>query len=301
MMSSRCARSVRSDGKSKPPFGSPAKLSAARSMSAGPCTGTTAGRIASAGAADSHWRAYAAPAGLSGLNRRAARVRCGAICFRISGSLPKTESSGAAKPVMLPPGRARLVMPCPSGSVTQTNTVGIDRRRLLNDRQDAPAGHDDHIRPEADELRRVGSQAFQIIGRPPFMESEILALDPAALAELLLECGNAHLQLRVALGVRHQDPDRTPAVVLSPRRERPCRRGAKPGDDLPPPHEHLVTNAREATPATASESRGVAGRREPRRHRGILRLRHQQRPVDALLGRPPYASPASVRKGGRAV
>src|SRR5215216_6003719 len=34
---------------------------------------------------------------------------------------------------------------------------------------DAPAGHDDHIRPEADELRRVGSQAFQIIGRPPFM------------------------------------------------------------------------------------------------------------------------------------
>ena len=52
----------------------------------------------------------------------------GAISFNSSTHLPPTSGSTAVKPVMLPPGCARLeVKPLPIGSATTANTIGIVR------------------------------------------------------------------------------------------------------------------------------------------------------------------------------
>src|SRR4249919_3344526 len=69
------------------------------------------------------------------------RVRCGAVSFNISNHLPPIGPSVPAKPVVLPPGCARLeTNPSPTGSPTPTNTTGTflviglskARARLLN-------------------------------------------------------------------------------------------------------------------------------------------------------------------------
>jgi hypothetical protein len=58
----------------------------------------------------------------------ATRVTRGAISLSNSSHLPPTPYSGSAKPVALPPGRARLMAkPAPTGSVAFTNTIGTAR------------------------------------------------------------------------------------------------------------------------------------------------------------------------------
>src|ERR1700730_12721332 len=61
------------------------------------------------------------------LNRIAMRVASGAISLRISSLLPATSGIMLLKPVMFPPGRARLATrPTPTGSPTATMTMGIE-------------------------------------------------------------------------------------------------------------------------------------------------------------------------------
>jgi hypothetical protein len=58
----------------------------------------------------------------------ATRVARGAISLSNSNHLPPTPYSGSAKPVVLPPGRARLMAkPPPTGSVAPANTIGTVR------------------------------------------------------------------------------------------------------------------------------------------------------------------------------
>src|SRR5215813_5534421 len=63
---------------------------------------------------------------VAGLNRRATRTVRGAISFNRSTHLPPCAALSVVKPVILPPGRARLaVKPLAIGSDTCTNTIGI--------------------------------------------------------------------------------------------------------------------------------------------------------------------------------
>jgi hypothetical protein len=58
----------------------------------------------------------------------ATRVTLGAISLSSSSHFPLRLNSDAAKPVALPPGRARLAtQPPPTGSMTVTNTIGAFR------------------------------------------------------------------------------------------------------------------------------------------------------------------------------
>src|SRR5262249_45998008 len=55
-------------------------------------------------------------------------LRLGAICLRAPTHLVPNDNSNTAKPVILPPGCARLATrPWPTGSVTDRNTMGIER------------------------------------------------------------------------------------------------------------------------------------------------------------------------------
>ena len=60
--------------------------------------------------------------------RTAARVTSGATCLSSSSHFPLRPNSNCIKPVVLPPGRAKLwTKPAPTGSVTCTNTMGTVR------------------------------------------------------------------------------------------------------------------------------------------------------------------------------
>ena len=61
-----------------------------------------------------------------GLNSKTTRAMGGEISFNNSTHLPAIAGSTALKPVILPPGWARLApKPAPIGSATVTNTIGI--------------------------------------------------------------------------------------------------------------------------------------------------------------------------------
>ena len=68
------------------------------------------------------------PAGALGSRMTAARVTPGAICLSSSSHLPLRLYSNCIKPVVLPPGRARLATkPLPTGSSVIENTIGTVR------------------------------------------------------------------------------------------------------------------------------------------------------------------------------
>src|SRR5215472_14530984 len=86
---------------------------------------------------------------VAGLNSSAMRTVRGAISFNSSTHLPPCAGASTVKPVMLPPGRARLAAkPLAIGSPTFTNTMGIIRvsraRALGHDR----ALTEDHVGPQ---------------------------------------------------------------------------------------------------------------------------------------------------------
>ena len=73
------------------------------------------------------------PVGVVGSRSTATRFKFGAICLSSSSHLPLMPYSNCAKPVMLPPGRARLATyPAPTGSVTLMNTIGTLRVASIN-------------------------------------------------------------------------------------------------------------------------------------------------------------------------
>ena len=76
---------------------------------------------------------WAFPEGLPLSRKTAARVTFGAICLSSSSHFPLRLYSNSKKPVVLPPGRARLsTKPLPTGSTTFTNTIGAVRVACCN-------------------------------------------------------------------------------------------------------------------------------------------------------------------------
>src|SRR5215467_12659306 len=103
-----------------------AKAAMPRSISA--CSRTEIGLTSMPSeAADAWMMAHCPiPAGLVESRTTATRLTRGAISLTSSGHFPLRPYSNCVKPVVLPPGRARLsTMPAPTGSMACANTTGI--------------------------------------------------------------------------------------------------------------------------------------------------------------------------------
>src|SRR6516162_7114780 len=135
----------------------------------------------------------------------ATRVTLGAISLSNWSHFPISGASKELKPVMLPPGRARLwTNPWPTGSITSTKTIGIvrvccSRAATAGVLLARSASSDRPTNSVAWVLKRVGSFAAK-----RFVDPDILALDPTKMLQHLgkgrYECRTG----RIVFGVRHQ-------------------------------------------------------------------------------------------------
>src|SRR3981081_1594108 len=98
----------------------------------------------------------------------------GGISLSISSHFPMRGKSMKVKPVMLPPGRDNdFTKPCPTGSLTTLNTIGIVSVALFcggNDRR-AAAGYQG--RCGTHQLRRVCLDSVQIAAGISMLDSDI--------------------------------------------------------------------------------------------------------------------------------
>ena len=129
--------------------------------------------------------------------------------------------SNDVKPVMLPPGRARLsTKPAPTGSTTPTNTIGTVRVACCNAAHGrAASGHND-IRRERDELADVSAHKVDVAGAPRTEVEPDGALGPAQLRKRLPQRHMARPVVRIALGHAgdHADaPDLTGPAARAPQ------------------------------------------------------------------------------------
>src|SRR5271166_1077880 len=109
------------------PFGGCANALMTRSMSAASRTLARVNCAPNDGAAASIPCQYAICERLSGSRMTATRLLPGAVSLSNSSHLPPIGCSKLAKPVTLPPGRARLATkPSLTGSDTCTNTIGTE-------------------------------------------------------------------------------------------------------------------------------------------------------------------------------
>src|ERR1700738_3195449 len=105
----------------------------ARSISAASRTLTGMTSMPSGGAMAWITANWPIPEGFAGSRKTAARVTPGAICLSSSSHFPLKLYSNCMKPVVLPPGRARLsTRPLPTGSTAIANTIGIVRVACCN-------------------------------------------------------------------------------------------------------------------------------------------------------------------------
>src|SRR6516164_9626140 len=167
-------------GRISPPFGAPAKLSKAGSMSALERTGTAVACTPSVGAAASIDRMKNLDCGdVSGLNMTPMRASPGAISLSNSSHLPPIENSYALKPVRLPPGFATLATkPCATGSETCVNTTG-GAGCLLDGLQVGRGGGQNDVWHQSDQLRRVDACELGIAGVPANIHADVLAFGPS--------------------------------------------------------------------------------------------------------------------------
>ena len=81
------------------------------------------------------------------------------ICLSSASHFPPMLYSNVMKPVILPPGRARLsTMPAPTGSPTTGNTIGMVRVAWIIAVVPETAVRQDDVRRGRSQLRRVLAQ-----------------------------------------------------------------------------------------------------------------------------------------------
>src|SRR2546429_257091 len=115
-----------------PPFGRWANAVTARSIS--PASRTSTGLSSTCNDGATAWMAANWPIPTAtGSRRTAARITRGAISLSNSSHFPLRPYSDNVKPVVLPPGCAKLATrPPPTGSVTFVNTIGTVRVARCN-------------------------------------------------------------------------------------------------------------------------------------------------------------------------
>src|ERR1700730_13074487 len=218
-------------------------------------------------------------------------VTAGAASWSSWSHLPPTEKSTKSKPVMLPPGRARFVTnPWPTGSVTDTNTMGMV---VVFCRRAATAGGDggrrvreDHVGFERDQLRRISLEALAIAGGPAIVNRGSGPVSPSKFSQPLGEGLLEGLPLRIGCREPHQHANAShPLDWLRPRRDRQRRRTAEQRDELAAA-DHSITSS-----AVASS---IGGTSRPS-DRAVLRLMTSSNLTGACTGRSPGFSPLRMR------
>src|SRR5215469_5185366 len=203
----------------RPPFGSPKAAVRAPSISRALRVGVTVSLTPNECARGSiDCTNFSAKGPASGLKINAQRPSSGAISLMSSNHLAPIANSKLVNPVMLPPGRAKLeTKPCPIGSPTTTNTIGIV---LVSFRT---AVSDNHVRLLTDQLCSIGLCSGCISPSPSIVDMDVTSLGPTEFAKSLPKQSRARLPVRIVLTSRYQHADPPqPFGLLRPRRERPC-------------------------------------------------------------------------------
>src|SRR5258708_33829784 len=179
---------------------------------------------------------------MAGSRRTAARVTFGAISLSSSNHFAPMPYSKDVKPVMLPPGRARLsTRPCANriGDVREHDRHGA--RRSPQYPGSRTAWTEDDVRRQPNQFGCLFSSIILVSPGPTVVDLEVLPNRPAQLLQPLQERRVALLPLRVVGGIGHQRADSPyPLSLLPAGRHRPRRRrAADERDELAAPHvEH---------------------------------------------------------------
>src|SRR5262249_16154723 len=174
-------------------------------------------------------------AGLAESRRTAARVSRGAISFSSSSHFPLRLYSKFMKPVMLPPGRAKVsTKPAPTGSETSTNTIGRVRVACRNAATLSVPLANMRSGNQRDQFRRVSAIAIDIVLAPAGVGPDVAAAAPSQLLQGLLECRQLDLAAWIVRGPVHEHTEPPHALgLLRARRERPrCRCAAEQRDEI---------------------------------------------------------------------
>src|SRR5258708_15190996 len=174
-----------------------------------------------------------------GSRSTATRVTLGAVCLSNSSHFAPKPYSYAAKPVMLPPGRAKgEEKPAPTGSGTPANTIGTVRVARCN----APSAALPEVKitsgASATSFRRIFARVILVASGPAVVDLNVVPDGPTQLLQPLQKCRVASLHLRVVRGERHEHAHAPHGLaLLRARRERPRhRRAAEKRDELAPSH-----------------------------------------------------------------
>src|SRR5262249_53218664 len=148
--------------------------------------------------------------------------------------LPASPYSNSMKPVILPPGRARLrTKPAPTGSTTCRNTIGILRVACSRAGMVGPTPATITSGPSAtssatSSRKRAASPAAHV-------DPQLAADDPARFLQALVQRCDFGLRVRVVGSGAHEDADAShlPALLCA-RHQRPRRRAAEQRHELAP-------------------------------------------------------------------
>src|SRR5262249_31318886 len=162
-------------------------------------------------------------AGLAESRRTAARVSRGAISLSSSSHFPLRLYSKFMKPVMLPPGRAKVsTKPAPTGSETCTNTIGRVRVACRNAATLSVPLANKEVWRQRDQSRRVSAMAIDIVLPPAGVDPDVSAVAPSQLLQGLLERRQLDLTAWIVRGPVHEHTEPPHPLALLPAcRERP--------------------------------------------------------------------------------
>jgi hypothetical protein len=122
----------------------------------------------------------------AGLNKVATRVTRGAISLSSSTHFPPMVVSKFVKPLVLPPGRARLATkPRSTGSLTPVKAIGIVRVACCAAVNAGPPSAKNHVRRQAEDLRNCGAGLFKVVHAQLVFDREITPNCPPQLFKAL--------------------------------------------------------------------------------------------------------------------
>ncbi len=157
----------------------------------------------------------------------------GASCLNVSRILPNIESSRLVKPVILPPGRAKLsTNPKPTGSICPGSTMGTERESCTSTGTTRPPTVTTTSEFDATRLAALARtrSILSVVQR-----SSNCTLTPSvqpSSRQLVPQGAHASLEFSVTIGIRHEDADAPhPLALLRPRRKWPRRCAAHQRDE----------------------------------------------------------------------
>src|SRR5262249_37056204 len=145
----------------------------------------------------------------SGLRMTPTRVTCGATSLSSSSDFPYLSNSPGAKPVMLPPGRARLATkPLPTGSVIWAKMIGRLRVSCCSGCNASAVLTRITSGSRPHQLFRVGTDARRVGAAPAIVDADVAAVAPAEFFKRLPERRQVRPRFRIILDerVEHADP-----------------------------------------------------------------------------------------------